>query len=62
MNLQEFEKLLSAHLPLRKVRRIIRIYLDVASEEMDGGFALSHQIPERMTDEECRHMMDSLHT
>jgi hypothetical protein len=37
MNLQQFEKLLCEHLPLHRVRRIIRIYLDVAGEGIDSG-------------------------
>lgn len=33
MNLQQFEKLLREHLPAHKVRKVIRIYLDIAGEE-----------------------------
>lgn len=62
MNLQEFEKLLSAHLPPKRVRKIIRIYLDVVGEEIDSDYELNHEIPEGMTyDEYCR-MKDSLNT
>ena len=38
MNLQQFEKLLSVHLPPHKVRRIIRIYLETAGEKIDGTY------------------------
>lgn len=33
MNLQQFEKLLREHLPAHKVRKVIRIYLDIVGEE-----------------------------
>lgn len=60
MTLHQFEELLKRHLLPKRAREIMKVYLEIAGEEIDQDYELKHGVPYGMTYLEYCNIRDCL--